>query len=150
MPPNPRIITELRKSDHGIVEGIDLAELLETINSRIEKLLDRDHKIGHSYFLNIESLDDLKAVFFNKIIPLLQEYFYGDTAKIGLVLGSGFIEKAPYESVKFADFGDYEDINGYMERDIYHFKDITANKSNFLNAINKLLNKSNINNDEFN
>jgi 5-methylcytosine-specific restriction protein B len=61
--------------------------LLETINQRIEVLIDKDHQIGHSYFIGIQNLEDLKLVFKDKIIPLLEEYFYGDFGKIGLVLG---------------------------------------------------------------
>jgi len=73
------------------IEGFKLSEVLQTINNRIEILIDRDHTIGHSYFIGIENMPDLKQVFKDKILPLLQEYFYGDFAKIGLVLGSAFV-----------------------------------------------------------
>ena len=59
------------------IEDINLEKLLRVINDRIIGLMDKDHCIGHSYFMNVENLQDLKLVFFNKIIPLLQEYFYG-------------------------------------------------------------------------
>lgn len=72
-------------------QGVNLKQLLETINKRIEVLINKDHRIGHSYFIGIENLDDLKLVFKDKIIPLLEEYFYGDFGKIGLVLGGNFI-----------------------------------------------------------
>jgi 5-methylcytosine-specific restriction protein B len=68
-------------------DGIDLNKLLETINTRIEFLLDKDHLIGHAYFMNIANKDDLTSVFRNKIIPLLEEYFYSDYNKIQLILG---------------------------------------------------------------
>src|SRR5690606_20783560 len=87
MPPKPELIKTEGKAENGIVNGIDLSVLLETINKRIEKLLDKDHMIGHSYFLSVESLKGLKSAFQNKIVPLLQEYFFGDYGKIGLVLG---------------------------------------------------------------
>lgn len=74
------------------IEGISLAIVLKTINDRVEVLLDRDHTIGHSYFINVNSLEDLKLTFQNNIIPLLQEYFYNDYEKIALVLGEGFVE----------------------------------------------------------
>jgi 5-methylcytosine-specific restriction endonuclease McrBC GTP-binding regulatory subunit McrB len=143
IPPRPAIIAEYGKAVGGIVDGIDLAELLETINSRIEKLLDRDHMIGHSYFLKVSNIEELKHTFINEIIPLLQEYFYGDPGKIGLVLGSGFIEKKSFNSVSFAAFSDYEDINGLLDRDVYHFIDVSSDSFDFNKAINKLLNKSN-------
>lgn len=60
------------------IENIELDLLLSTINERIEFLLDREHIIGHSYFLNINTFEDLVQVFRNSIIPLLQEYFYDD------------------------------------------------------------------------
>ena len=74
------------------INNIDLALLLSTINERIEFLLDREHTIGHTYFLNISSFEDLVGVFKNSIMPLLIEYFYDDLEKIKLVLGdNGFI-----------------------------------------------------------
>jgi len=69
------------------IEGIHLGNLLAKINERIEFLYDRDHTIGHSYFIEINTFEDLCEVFRNKVIPLLQEYFYGDGEKIQLVLG---------------------------------------------------------------
>ena len=84
------------------INDIDLALLLSTINERIEFLLDREHTIGHSYFLNISSFEDLTSVFKNSIMPLLTEYFYDDFEKIKLVLGNnGFINsKNPSASLK--------------------------------------------------
>ncbi|WP_299979352.1 AAA family ATPase [Desulfobacula sp.] len=85
-------------------EGVNLEKLLSAINNRIEKLLDKDYCIGHSYFMNIRDqknpLEELKMIFSNRILPLLQEYFYGDWGKIMLVLGKGFIGKK-VESVSF-------------------------------------------------
>ncbi|MCX6214385.1 AAA family ATPase [Spirosoma sp.] len=71
----------------GVVDGVDLAQLLRTINERIEYLLDRDHQIGHAYLTSIETYADLCTAFRDRIIPLLQEYFFNDWAKIQLVLG---------------------------------------------------------------
>ncbi len=75
-------------------EGVDLQKLLEAINARIEYLLDREKTIGHAFFIGVKNLEDLKKVFQNKIIPLLQEYFYNDYALISAVLNdNGMIEK---------------------------------------------------------
>ena len=77
------------------IAGVNLQELLTTINKRLEYLIDRDHTIGHSYLMGVNNLDDLKNAFKNKIIPQLQEYFYSDWRKIQLVLGNKFVtEKA--------------------------------------------------------
>lgn len=106
------------------IDEISIKEVLETINKRIEILLDRDHTIGHSYFMKINTADDLINVFKNNIIPLLQEYFYGDYDKIGLVLGKGFFEDKPlvFNQDTFANF----DTNNYPENgSIIKMKPIT-------------------------
>ena len=69
------------------IEGINIGEMLKTINDRIEYLYDRDHTIGHAYFMGVTDIKTLANVFKNKILPLLQEYFYDDWEKIRLVLG---------------------------------------------------------------
>lgn len=73
------------------VYGVSVDNLLEIINARIEVLLDRDHLIGHSYFLPLKQAGANKerlmaSIFENRIIPLLQEYFFSDWEKIGWVL----------------------------------------------------------------
>jgi len=68
------------------VEGVDLAALLETLNERIELLADRDHCLGHAYFLGVETVAGLNRVFAEKVLPLLVEYFHDDWAQIALVL----------------------------------------------------------------
>ena len=64
---------ELLKSD---VEGVNLQKILAELNKNIENLYDRDHTIGHAYFMKCESRADIDKVFRNKIIPLLREYFF--------------------------------------------------------------------------
>jgi len=73
------------------IADIDLEKLLSKINQRIEFLLDRNHTIGHAYFLEVSSVEELYRVFLHKIIPLLQEYFYNDWEKIRLILGQEII-----------------------------------------------------------
>lgn len=83
MPPRPELLAGRK------VEGVDLGELLDTMNERIEVLLDRDHQLGHAYFMSIrdgDPLSKLATVFRNQIIPLLQEYFFEDWQHIALVL----------------------------------------------------------------
>jgi len=91
-------------------EKVDLKAMLKAINCRIELLLDKDHLIGHSYFMDIKTIEDLMATFRNKIIPLLEEYFYGKPQMIGLVLGPAFLkEKEPVQL--FSEFDtDFSDI----------------------------------------
>ena len=111
------------------VDGIKIDNLLETINKRVEYLYDRDHTIGHAYFMSLENLEtkedkkaELENIFRNKIIPLLQEYFYDDWEKVRLVLGDGFVEKIEVKS----DIFDEELIKDseYLEEEkfIYNIK----------------------------
>ena len=72
------------------VEGISVSGLLTTLNRRIEVLFDREHTLGHAFFTPLRqspSIETLGEIFRDKVIPLLQEYFYDDYEKICLVLG---------------------------------------------------------------
>ena len=118
MQPDPKILSDEK------YKKVDLSKLLETINQRIEMLIDKDHQIGHSYFIGIQNIDDLKRTFKDKIIPLLEEYFYGDFGKIGLVLGGEFIKLAENQ-VAFPKNFEYEK-NFLEDKKIYH---ITSSES---------------------
>ncbi len=78
--------TIINKNKDNVDTKISVQLILETINQRIEYLYDRDHTIGHAYFMDVKDITGLNKVFANKIIPLLQEYFYDDWEKIRLVL----------------------------------------------------------------
>lgn len=85
-------------------DGVDLQRLLESINNRIEFLLDRERSVGHAFLIDVKNLSDLKAVFKNKILPLLQEYFYDDYAKINAVLNNnGMLESTTISHMKSLD-----------------------------------------------
>ena len=72
---------------------IDLVcDVFDTMNARIRQVFDRDHQIGHAYFLRVRSLQDLRDVFADRVIPLLQEYFYGAWERVCVVLGCPYDE----------------------------------------------------------
>ena len=72
------------------VDGVNLQEMLATLNRKLETLLDREHTIGHAYFIKCKSRDDIEKIFRHKIIPLLREYFFEDSDKINEVLPEGY------------------------------------------------------------
>jgi 5-methylcytosine-specific restriction protein B len=110
MMPEPKLLENIN------IDKINLKVLLSKINQRIEYLYDRDHTIGHAYFLDVKNKNDLDSVMKNKIIPLLQEYFYDDWEKIQMVLGKGFIEKKEIEANIFK----YQ-IEDYLEENKFIF-----------------------------
>jgi 5-methylcytosine-specific restriction protein B len=83
-----------RRPAASLEKEIDLEKLLRTINRRLVSLLDAEHQIGHGYFMSVGTaprpLDELRVVFFHKLIPLLEEFFFGETDKVILVIGSDF------------------------------------------------------------
>jgi 5-methylcytosine-specific restriction endonuclease McrBC GTP-binding regulatory subunit McrB len=80
------------------IDGLDLSKVLEKLNQKIEVMIDRDHRIGHSYFMKVNDKEELFRVWYDEIVPLLQEYFYNDWEKLEYLLGQykdgvGFVEK---------------------------------------------------------
>lgn len=125
MMPDPDLLGETT------VKGIHLASLLKTLNERIDVLFDREHTLGHAFLIPVklikeshgddEAFDNLIGVFQNKIIPLLQEYFFEDWQKIRLVLGDNqkpadlqFVTEEKLSSKKLDDlFGNGHGLNQY-------------------------------------
>ena len=114
MMPNPELLADIHVGDTGIA----LEKMLRAMNDRIEFLLDREHAIGHAYFMGDfkanPTLAGLADIFRNKIVPLLQEYFFDDYSKIRLVLGDNGtkVSDIQFFTEKKADgvfFGNAED-----------------------------------------
>lgn len=119
------------------ITGLDFtaADLLKKLNQRIITLKDREHQIGHAYFIHVRSIADLMLVFKDKIIPLLQEYFFGDYEKLQLVLGRGFVRKTEAARDIFANHESESDL-GYEDVDFYQLRvDAFASEVNFKAAL---------------
>jgi 5-methylcytosine-specific restriction protein B len=140
---NTELVKELEANEEQdndlIVDEVNIRLLLKTINQRIEYLYDRDHTIGHAYFISLHknsTLKDLDNIFRNRVMPLLQEYFYDDWEKIRLVLGDNQKIKGNEESqfIKIKKdinannlFGSTADIDMDDEQKVYEI-----NKKSFL------------------
>jgi 5-methylcytosine-specific restriction protein B len=116
---------------------INIRLLLRSINQRIEYLYDRDHTIGHSYFLSLKknnSLSELSNIFKNKILPLLQEYFYDDWEKIRLVLADNQVKEEKYQFIVKRNFSE-KSLFGKEQGDYREEKTLyEINKNAFLES----------------
>lgn len=109
MMPEPNVLKDIQITDY---KDINVKAILETMNKRIQVLLDRDHCIGHAYFISLKndaSLEKLMKIFEKKIIPLLQEYFFDDWGKINLVLNkNGMVKMEKVEEYLFPNMQPHE------------------------------------------
>ncbi len=92
-----------------VIADVALDALLTRLNQRVAALLDRDHQIGHSYLLGVETLDDLRFAWYHRIVPLLQEYFYNDGERLKAVLGAAFMEPIKVDTGVFESAPDFLD-----------------------------------------
>lgn len=130
MMPNPKILEGVK-----INKELDICKMLETINKRISVLYDREHTIGHAYFISLienPSLNQLAKIFRNSIIPLLQEYFYEDYEKIQLVLGDNAKSNDEYKFIKNKKVNEEEIFKGQTDIDIAE-KEYEINQKAFSN-----------------
>lgn len=117
------------------VEDLNISELLIRMNKRISVLYDREHTIGHAYFMPLKSCpttEKLSEIFSNNIIPLLQEYFYEDYEKIRLVLGDN---RKTDENEQFvvSKVNDYSELFGESDIGLDDGNSYEINKAAFGN-----------------
>lgn len=134
MPPRPELLSAV------LIGSLNVKELLETINQRIEALLDRDHCIGHAYFLPLDGLTEenalakLSEIFRDQVIPLLQEYFFDDWQRIQWILNDHRKDKELYcfvmkeKNKGNALFGD--DVAVSRSRDLWKINEDAFSKLN--------------------
>lgn len=111
MLPNPQVLADV------MVEDLSISAMLNRMNQRIAVLYDREHTIGHAYFMKLRdnpTVETLAEIFRNNIIPLLQEYFYEDYEKIRLVLGDS-LKNDPEEQFITACENDYVALFGSVD-----------------------------------
>lgn len=106
MMPDCRTIEDVVIRQNG--KEVNIGNVLDIMNRRIEFLFDREHTIGHAFFTSLKndnsnSIGRLAAIFRNSIIPLLQEYFYDDYEKIRLVLGDNHKKDEQFQFIKKAN-----------------------------------------------
>lgn len=119
------MLPDLEVLNDLLVDGINIKLMLEKINQRVEYLYDRDHTIGHAYFISLKEnaiLEELENIFKNKIIPLLQEYFYDDWEKIRLVLADNQKEEN-YQFIKAKKY-DIKSLFGDKNNDLLDIDEV--------------------------
>lgn len=113
------------------VEDVSIKDMFIKMNKRITVLFDREHTLGHAYFLPLKTdptIDRLANIFKNSIIPLLQEYFYEDYEKIRLVLGDNQKDSGDKQFITIEE-NDYDDLFGDTD---YDFDEMRTYKINSL------------------
>lgn len=111
------------------VEDVSIKDIFIKINKRITVLFDREHTLGHAYFLPLKdapTIETLANIFENSIIPLLQEYFYEDYEKIRMVLGDNQKDSEDKQFITIEE-NDYNDLFGYID---YDFDEMSTYKIN--------------------
>jgi len=99
--PDPKL---LKDKD---IDGIKLDQLLIQLNQRITLLIGRDYQIGHSYFMNVETLEDLRFTWYHRIIPLMQEYFYHNSEMLRVAIGEKFMREITIDPALKAALGKF-------------------------------------------
>ncbi len=132
MMPNPSLLAGVQ------VKGVDISALLEKMNQRIEYLYDREHTLGHAFFMPLKALQDetelfaeLRSIFKNKVIPLLEEYFFEDWEKIRLVLGDNQHKDEALQFVKRVEVNSQSLFGNEYQDDVMD----DGNQSFQLNAV---------------
>ena len=121
--PNPSLLKP--------VVGIDLVAVLSRLNDRVSLLLDRDHQIGHSYFMNVKNEADLYFEWYHRVVPLLQEYFYNDGERLHAVLGNGFVRKIEHGDLS-------PELSELLDTDSPRYELKTLNTEELISALSAL------------
>lgn len=143
MMPDISLLKDVVVSQNNI--SINIADVLKTINERIEFLFDREHTIGHAFFMDLKnnpSMEKLADIFKHSVIPLLQEYFYDDYEKIQLVLGDNGKTEEKYKFIKSETIAPSNLFKGHakLEKTVRYYIDINDEAFNCIESYAGILN----------
>lgn len=134
MMPEQNALEGIEIIDETSGKSLNIAKMLDIINKRIEILYDREHTIGHAFFMELKEepkIENLKAIFKRSIIPLLKEYFYEDYGKIRLILGDKIVRKESSQVEKIFKV-DIED-NDFPEQRYIIEEDVLEDINTYIN-----------------
>lgn len=123
------ILPDAEVLDGIFVNDVSIKDMFIKINKRITILFDREHTLGHAYFLRLKTdptIETLANIFENSIIPLLQEYFYEDYEKIRLVLGDNQKDSMDKQFIVVEE----NDYNGLFGNTDYEFDEMRIYRIN--------------------
>lgn len=108
--------TVIARYDNPVVnDTIDLVKLLNAINEKIMSYYDRNHRVGHAYFMGIESLGNFYQIWYYKILPLLSEYFYNDVETMRAVVGKAFYDENG-NILKLSRFAETDELSPFEKQ----------------------------------
>jgi len=128
--PNPSLLRT--------ISGVDLAIALTRLNERIAALLDRDHQIGHSYFMCSDDetgFEELRFLWYHRVIPLLQEYFFNDGERLRAVLGTEFVKQVDVQP------GTVKALGSLFDPDARKYEIVRLEGNEFIAALGHLAGK---------
>jgi hypothetical protein len=129
--PQPRLLADVVVRKNNIT--VSAGQLLEVMNQRIEALLDREHTLGHAYFLPLQqspTMQTLAHIFRRQVLPLLQEYFFDDWERIRWVFND-HRKKVPALTFVQASGPSFEELFGSSVQVPQHRQSWTINEEAF-------------------
>lgn len=106
------------------INGLPLGLWLQDLNRRIVEYVGKDGRnlqIGHSYFMYkgspIKDFERLRRIVAEDVIPLLEEYCYGDYSAIAKIIGGRFVDvtRQEIEQAMFSKANRSEFVTALME-----------------------------------
>lgn len=108
-------LLKLEGSSDDVREAI--FHIFDVLNSKIAEFRGPDYGIGQAYFKDIGSEEDLMNSWDYKIMPLLQEYFYGENERLLEILRSVIVtrEVDGNNAVKIQQYHSFESPEKFLK-----------------------------------